>query len=336
MSVRRGGLGRGLGALIPTAPRVRADRPGGPDAAADGPAAPRRGGESAALAPAGRALRRAADRRDHARTRASRAQVFDEEAHGRAGALDPRDRPAAAGRGAAAGGGAATSWSWASAAGGPPQQAGLDDRSRRSSARPTTTPCCATRCWRTCTAASSTRWRRPRPTTSCSQDFGCTHEELAQPDRPLAPADHQHAAAAQAARRPCSAGSPPACCRPATPGRCSRSTTPRRRSGWRTGSSPRGCRCAPSRRSWRSARPDRRRSHAARDPGQAPTAPGLADLAARLSDRLETRVKVDLGQTQGKITIEFATLDDLRPHRRHRWTREPTTGGRAVARWVRD
>ena len=39
--------------------------------------------------------------------------------------------------------------------------------------------------------------------------------------------------------------------------------------------------------------------------------PGLADLAARLSDRLETRVKVDLGRSKGKITIEFATLDDL-------------------------
>ena len=43
-----------------------------------------------------------------------------------------------------------------------------------------------------------------------------------------------------------------------------------------------------------------------------PTAPGLTDLAERLSDRLETRVKVDLGQRKGKVTVEFATLDDLR------------------------
>jgi ParB family chromosome partitioning protein len=42
-----------------------------------------------------------------------------------------------------------------------------------------------------------------------------------------------------------------------------------------------------------------------------PTAPGLVDLADRLSDRFETRVKVDLGRSKGKITVEFASLDDL-------------------------
>jgi ParB family chromosome partitioning protein len=43
-----------------------------------------------------------------------------------------------------------------------------------------------------------------------------------------------------------------------------------------------------------------------------PVAPGLAELADRLSDRFETRVKVDLGKSKGKITVEFASLDDLR------------------------
>jgi ParB family chromosome partitioning protein len=43
-----------------------------------------------------------------------------------------------------------------------------------------------------------------------------------------------------------------------------------------------------------------------------PTAPGLQDIAARLSDRFETRVLVDLGQRKGRISVEFASLDDLR------------------------
>jgi ParB family transcriptional regulator, chromosome partitioning protein len=42
-----------------------------------------------------------------------------------------------------------------------------------------------------------------------------------------------------------------------------------------------------------------------------PVAPGLRDLADRLSDVFETRVKVEMGQRKGKIVLEFATLDDL-------------------------
>ena len=43
-----------------------------------------------------------------------------------------------------------------------------------------------------------------------------------------------------------------------------------------------------------------------------PTAPGLSEIADRLSDSLETRVRIEAGKAKGKITIEFATLDDLR------------------------
>ncbi|WP_432587471.1 ParB/RepB/Spo0J family partition protein [Streptomyces sp. HD1123-B1] len=39
--------------------------------------------------------------------------------------------------------------------------------------------------------------------------------------------------------------------------------------------------------------------------------PALTDLASRLSDRFETRVKVDLGQKKGKIVVEFASIEDL-------------------------
>ena len=42
-----------------------------------------------------------------------------------------------------------------------------------------------------------------------------------------------------------------------------------------------------------------------------PVAPGLKDLADRLSDAFDTRVKVELGQRKGKIVVEFASLDDL-------------------------
>lgn len=41
-------------------------------------------------------------------------------------------------------------------------------------------------------------------------------------------------------------------------------------------------------------------------------APGLQDLADRLSDRLDTRVKVEMGKRKGVVNIEFATMGDLR------------------------
>ena len=37
----------------------------------------------------------------------------------------------------------------------------------------------------------------------------------------------------------------------------------------------------------------------------------MDDLASRLSDRFETRVKVQLGRTKGKLTVEFASVQDL-------------------------
>jgi ParB family transcriptional regulator, chromosome partitioning protein len=47
------------------------------------------------------------------------------------------------------------------------------------------------------------------------------------------------------------------------------------------------------------------------EPRPKPVAPALKDLADRLSDAFETRVKVELGQRKGKIVVEFASLDDL-------------------------
>jgi ParB family transcriptional regulator, chromosome partitioning protein len=44
---------------------------------------------------------------------------------------------------------------------------------------------------------------------------------------------------------------------------------------------------------------------------RAPVAPGLADIADRLSERFETRCKVELGRRKGRVIVEFASLDDL-------------------------
>ena len=39
--------------------------------------------------------------------------------------------------------------------------------------------------------------------------------------------------------------------------------------------------------------------------------PQLDDLAARLSDRYDTRVTIALGQRKGRLTVEFASVEDL-------------------------
>ena len=51
---------------------------------------------------------------------------------------------------------------------------------------------------------------------------------------------------------------------------------------------------------------------ARRPAAKQPTAPGLTALANQLSDVFDTRVKVELGRHKGKIVVEFATLDDLK------------------------
>ena len=39
--------------------------------------------------------------------------------------------------------------------------------------------------------------------------------------------------------------------------------------------------------------------------------PALSEIAEQLSDRFETRVQVDMGRAKGRMTIEFASLEDL-------------------------
>lgn len=56
-----------------------------------------------------------------------------------------------------------------------------------------------------------------------------------------------------------------------------------------------------------SEKPSVKRSRAAR----AERNVAADELATRLSDRFDTRVKVDMGKTKGKLTVEFATVEDL-------------------------
>ncbi|HET9655199.1 MAG TPA: ParB/RepB/Spo0J family partition protein [Kineosporiaceae bacterium] len=53
------------------------------------------------------------------------------------------------------------------------------------------------------------------------------------------------------------------------------------------------------------AKPAKRRPRAGTYTGE------LNDLAGRLGDRLDTRVSIALGKTRGKLTIDFASVDDL-------------------------
>jgi len=53
--------------------------------------------------------------------------------------------------------------------------------------------------------------------------------------------------------------------------------------------------------------PKQSRTRAAR----APQAPAIAALEATLSDLLETRVRVELGRRHGRLTVDFASIEDL-------------------------
>ena len=140
------------------------------------------------------------------------------------------------------------------------------------------------------------------------EDFGCTHEELAQRIGRSRP-QISNTLRLLKLSPPSSDASRPAYCPPGTPAPCSASTTPRLQDKLAArvtaeGISVRGLEEIVSAR-----RRGRRRPRVLRNK---PVAPGLAELADRLSDRFETRVKVDLGKAKGKITVEFASLDDLR------------------------
>ena len=56
----------------------------------------------------------------------------------------------------------------------------------------------------------------------------------------------------------------------------------------------------------------RRRSRRSKPPPRAGKRQGhLDEIAERLGDRLNTRVKINLGARKGQITVDFATIGDL-------------------------
>ena len=205
MSDAGDGLGRGLGALIPagagqgrgdgaaaarrcdvliTGPRPRAiagpatSVPG--TAGVPGAGAPRRrrAGEPVARWFGADGSPTSRCRRSSPNPRQPRT-VFDEEALAElahslreVGLLQPvvvaarsAERPVRAHHGRAA------------VAGGPRRPA--SPPSRRSSRPPVTTRCCATPCWRTCTASQLNPLEEAAAYDQLLQDFGCTHDELA-------------------------------------------------------------------------------------------------------------------------------------------------------------
>ena len=107
-----------------------------------------------------------------------------------------------------------------------------------------------------------------------------------------------------------------------------------RRTSWPPASSPRGCRCARPRSSCRvAARGTPSPGHAA--PGRRRGSPRRASPSwpSKLSDTFDTRVRVELGRRKGKITVEFASVDDLErivalmaPELATRPTRDSTPG----------
>ena len=197
--------------------------------------------------------------------------------------------------------------SWANAAGelrSRPQWT----RSRRSFGRPQTTTYSAMPCWKTCTGLSSTRLKRPRPISRCSRTSAAPRRSwLARIKRSrpqisntirllrLPPTVQRRIAAGVI-----SAGHARALLAIEDPG----------------GQERLAQRVVAEGLSVRAVEElvtlgDHREKTARQRHQSKIVAPKAKDLADRLSDHFETRVKVELGRTKGKIIIEFATIDDL-------------------------
>ena len=152
------------------------------------------------------------------------------------------------------------------------------------------------------------------------EEFGVTHEELADRLGRSRPVSLQHDPAAEAARSPVqrrvaagvlSAGHARALLGLDDPGQQEELATPDRRRG-PVGPRDRGggARCAPARGA------GRRR---ARTPASRTRLRGLTSWPSALSDTFDTRVRVELGQRKGRIVVEFAVGGGPGADRRSSW-----------------
>ena len=306
---QRRGLGRGLGSLIPStsAPETEGAR-----------RRRRRGGASRGRRVgdwprcAGASLRRAAGRPDHAPTRPA-APGLRRGGDGRAGALDPGGRAAAAGRGPAGrtdpDGDRATSWSWGSGAGGPPRRPGW--RSIPAIVRETDdTDMLRDALLENLHRSQLNPLEEAAAYAQLLEDFELHPRGAGRPDRPVPAPDQQHHPAAQAlARRPAPGRRRRAVGRPrpvAAGGRGPRAAGPAGPARGRRGHQrprPRGDRRRRRRRTTR--RPRRPRAPSRRRPVW-PSSPTGSPTGSRPGSRSTS------AGAKGKITVEFASLDDLR------------------------
>ena len=140
-------------------------------------------------------------------------------------------------------------------------------------------------------------------------DFGCTQEELGRRIHRSRPQISQHAAPAQAAPARAAPGRRRRAQRRPRPRAAGPARTPRPWSGWPQRIVAEGL-------SVRTVEElvtlgDDDTPAARRAPRAGARRPQLDDLAADLSDRLETRVRIALGQRKGRLTVEFASVEDL-------------------------
>ena len=277
---RRSGLGRGLGALIPAGgSRVGGLRLPGPAPLVHLPQLP----------PTPQRLRRGGHGGPHrvgARARRAPAGARAGEGGGHLRA-DRRRTPVAGGQAGRA----------------PP-------RSRPSSA-PSTTPRRSSRpWWRTSSGRTSTPSTRPPPTSS-SWRTSTSPTTSSRPGWGRAGPPCRTLSGCSSSPRPSSAWWPRPGSPPATPGPCSPAPTAPSRRPWPSGPSPRACRSG----RWRRRPAVRIERAAAPAPAPGPTRrlrpPGLLELEERLSDHLDTRVKVEMTANRGKVVVEFADLEDL-------------------------